>query len=197
MEEIDKRRLPVNMIVVSDHGMTKVELEDHIRIESILPEWRRIIEWVDFGPVTSIWPKKENEEEVYAALLEAAEKDEDVHFKVYKKGEFPAEWNYDRAESPRIPPIMVLCDIGYVMDYEKEKPAGILGYHGYDPESAEMRAIFLARGPDISEELLVRDPVQNVDLYPLMTRLLTIDSSNVSSMNGTDYLANLAINSSE
>lgn len=188
MKEIDKRKLPVNMIVVSDHGMTRVEPDNHIRIESILPEWRQMIEWIDFGPVTSIWPKKENEQEVFEALKSTEE-----HFQVYKKGEFPEKWKYDRIDSPRIPPILVLCEVGYVMDYEKNQSTGILGYHGYDPETAEMRAIFLARGPDISTDLLVRDPVLNVDLYPMMTRLLSI-TSNAASMNGTEYLANLAIN---
>lgn len=186
MEVIEKRNLPVNMIVVSDHGMTKVELEDHIKIDAILPDWRQMIEWIDFGPVTSIWPKMEFTEKVYDALKEAEE-----HYQVYKKGSFPVEWNYDRGESSRIPPLLVLCDLGYVMDYEKEKPTGILGYHGYDPDMEEMRAVFLARGPDISKDLIVQDPVLNVDLYPLMTRLLSITRS--ASMNGTDYLANLAI----
>ena len=189
MEEIEARKLPVNMVVVSDHGMATVDPEDHIRIDGILPKWREMIEWIDFGPVTSIWPKEESADAVYEALSAAAAGE---HYRVYKRGEFPAEWNYDRMDSTRIPPLVILCEVGYVMDFEKAKPVDIFGYHGYDPESAEMRAIFLARGPDITRELLVRDPVLNVDLYPLMTRLLQIDSV-TKAVNGTDYLANIVM----
>ena len=54
------------------------------------------------------------------------------------------------------------------------RPAGTRGSHGYDPATAEMRAIFIASGPSFRNgvELPAFD---NVDVYPLLARLLGLD----------------------
>ena len=45
------------------------------------------------------------------------------------------------------------------------------GEHGWDPDLASMKAIFLITGPGIRGGLTIPE-VQNVDVYPLMTELL-------------------------
>jgi predicted AlkP superfamily pyrophosphatase or phosphodiesterase len=45
------------------------------------------------------------------------------------------------------------------------------GAHGWDPDVASMRAIFLIMGPGIRKGVTIPE-VENVDVYPLMTELL-------------------------
>ena len=45
------------------------------------------------------------------------------------------------------------------------------GQHGWPPDVASMRAIFLIAGPGIKKGVTIPE-VENVDVYPLMTELL-------------------------
>jgi len=45
------------------------------------------------------------------------------------------------------------------------------GEHGYDNLDPSMRALFVARGPDIASGVRVA-PFANVDIYPLLAHLL-------------------------
>jgi predicted AlkP superfamily pyrophosphatase or phosphodiesterase len=45
------------------------------------------------------------------------------------------------------------------------------GNHGFDNQVESMRAIFLARGPDFNTNTII-EPVNNVDVYPLLCRLI-------------------------
>ena len=50
---------------------------------------------------------------------------------------------------------------------------GLPGAHGFDPTLASMAALFIARGPDFRGGLVVPG-FDNVDVYPLLARLLRI-----------------------
>lgn len=47
------------------------------------------------------------------------------------------------------------------------------GAHGYDPDSPAMRAVFIADGPAFGDGVVL-PPFDNVDVYPLLARLLGI-----------------------
>jgi hypothetical protein len=79
--------------------------------------------------------------------------------------------------------------MGWTMDYEG-KDSLISGYHGFDPKSEEMRAVLIASGPDIKQSNQEIEPISNINVYHLMTRLLSIEGA---PNNGTDYLSNLLL----
>ncbi|MGH8081248.1 MAG: alkaline phosphatase family protein, partial [Lysobacter sp.] len=62
-------------------------------------------------------------------------------------------------------------------DKVKTSPNRARGSHGYDPALPSMRAIFLARGPAFKRSGTLA-PFDNVDVYPLMARLLGIKAAN-------------------
>jgi len=53
------------------------------------------------------------------------------------------------------------------------------GQHGYDPRLVpDMKAIFLAAGPDIRAGVTLR-PFENVDVYPLIAKILGLPTGKI------------------
>lgn len=66
-----------------------------------------------------------------------------------------------------------------------------MGQHGYDPKLREMQAVFVGAGPGFREAAAYTIPFQNVDLYPLLTRLLGMERD--ESRDGTEALSLAAL----
>lgn len=156
-----------NIIVVSDHGMATVKPGQAIATEDMVaPEIARLVshgQSVGFAPL----PGKQAEAE--KALL-----GEHPHYQCWNKAQLPARWHY--GSNPRVPPI--ICQMQEGWDALRRvsltnRPAHDRGSHGYDPALPSMQAVFVARGPSFAQgkQLPVFD---NVDVYPLLTRLLGV-----------------------
>ncbi|XP_074594897.1 bis(5'-adenosyl)-triphosphatase enpp4-like [Brevipalpus obovatus] len=158
----------VNLIIVSDHGMA--EVQESIPILDL-------VKTSDYNvPNTSatiigVWPKDSADYE------KIADKFHQVSFKhnfrVYKRDEFPDFYHY--RSSHRIAPITLLANEGYELCSACwTKKSTKWGNHGYDNRLPSMRAVFIARGPDFREKFEQTTPFNNVDLYPMMLKLLHI-----------------------
>jgi len=157
----------VNLIVVSDHGMSEVSGDRLIRLDDYLD--LETVEIVDWTPVAAIAPLDGDTERVYRAL-----KDKHPHMQVYRKGEVPARLHFNA--HPRITPLVAIADDGWVITQRREVarrgPSSFHGgAHGYDPELPSMGALFVAAGPGIAEGRTV-PPFRNVHVYSLMAHLL-------------------------
>jgi predicted AlkP superfamily pyrophosphatase or phosphodiesterase len=82
-----------------------------------------------------------------------------------------------------VPAIVCQADVGWILT-TRPKPGAAMrdhqagpghatGAHGYAPEAPEMRAVFVADGPRIADGKRL-PPFDNVDLYPLLMRLLGV-----------------------
>jgi predicted AlkP superfamily pyrophosphatase or phosphodiesterase len=96
------------------------------------------------------------------------------HLGVWKKEEVPARLHY--GTSPRITPIVGVVDAGWMIAWRHGKAYDGRGEHGYDNAAPEMRALFLARGPDIRPGATIAE-FPNVDVYDLLARLLGITAA--------------------
>lgn len=153
----------VNLVVVADHGMAETSPERVVFIDDIAP--LDSITVVTMGWTTSLIPRTPEAE---AALV-----GKHPHLECWRKGEMPARLGY--GTHPRIPPVVCLSQTGWVVTtrarYAERPLTRVGGSHGADPHDAAMRALFLARGPDIRPG--VRLPVfDNVSVYPLVMTLL-------------------------
>ncbi len=162
--ELDATALPIDLIVLSDHGMVKVE-----------PDWVTIGQFVNLDGVETaggqLYPSDEAQRQrIYNALNHASEK-----FKAYRLKNVPKELHYD--ENPREGDPVIVPTGPYAIRMHgpapgKEDKAPIAGMHGFDPHSMpEMKASFFAAGPDIlaGKEL---KPFENVNVYPFIAHLL-------------------------
>jgi len=158
----------IDIIVVSDHGMASTPPDQRILLDHlIVPGHARI---VSTGAISGIIPAPGHEAEVEAALLGPHK-----HMTCWKKSQIPARLHY--GHNPRVPPVFCAAQVGWlIVSSEKSllhHGKAIYGEHGFDNAAPQMRALFVAHGPDFRRHLVVPE-FPNVDVYPLMTHLLHI-----------------------
>src|SRR5690606_25705510 len=157
----------VNLVVVSDHGMATVAPGHAVVLEDMVTVAEAKV--VSAGQVVGIVPNPGHGETVARRLLGAHER-----YDCWRKGELPARWHY--GTHPRIPPIVCQMHEGWdavPREYIARRPDHARGSHGYDPALPSMRALFVARGPAFRTGARIA-AFDNVDVYPLLARLLGI-----------------------
>jgi predicted AlkP superfamily pyrophosphatase or phosphodiesterase len=179
----------VNIIIVSDHGMARIDPSQVIFIDDYFdPKQAEALVWN--GCSTQIFPRPGAEQAIYSAL-----KSKTIpHAAVYRKQDMPARFHY--SNSKRIGDIVVMADEGWtIVSRERYRaPAnggGYRGAHGYDNLSASMRAIFIAHGPAFKQSQVI-EPFENIDLYNVMAMILGLKPA---SNDGGDVTAKAALRS--
>lgn len=157
----------LDMVVVSDHGMSATSPDRVVFLDDLVPgEWAHVVMW---GVLTGLAPVAEHRKEIERVLLAPHE-----HMECHRRDAMPARFDYGR--NPRIPPILCLARSGWVIgnhaNFER-KTHFSLGEHGYDIDDADMRAIFVAHGPSFRKGEVI-PPFDNVDVYPLLAHLLGV-----------------------
>lgn len=161
----------VNVVLVSDHGMAPLPPSQLLDAESMVaPDDARLVasgESVGFEPL----PGRHDAAE--AQLL-----GRHPHYECWRKQALPARWHY--GQHPRVPSIVCQMDEGWAAQPRalaaKRRQMGMRGAHGFDPALPSMRAVFVARGPAFVRGRVL-GPVDNVDVYPLLARLLGIPAA--------------------
>jgi predicted AlkP superfamily pyrophosphatase or phosphodiesterase len=156
----------VNLVVVSDHGMTELKAGQLIYLDDYIDS--KSADLVELGANLSLTPHTGAAEEVYRRLSRVP------HLKVYRKPEIPVAYHY--RTHPRIPAIIGVADEGWVVTTHADAAPGrplLRGMHGYPPDLPSMRAIFLARGPAFKKGTVV-EPFQNIHIYPLLAKILEL-----------------------
>src|SRR5271168_1847290 len=168
---LDSLHLPIDLIVVSDHGMEKVQGT-----------------WIDLDKYADLTNFQVDGSLLYASSEADAEKaynqlkKADSRFVVYRRAKVPA--NLDFNQNPREGDPVIVPTGPYLIrahaptEVTSPRPPP-LGMHGYDPATMkDMRAIFYAVGPDIRPDSTVR-PFENVNVYPLVAHILGLDPPKV------------------
>lgn len=164
--------LPVNIMVVSDHGMSNISPSHLISIEDVKNEEAYMT--VNNGALVNIYPKAvEGIDEIYKAL-----KEKEQHFKVYRTKDTPG---FEYVPSNKDwGAIQLIPDPGYYFVSASLKarrsasPDRVYGVHGYDPEELDMHGIFYAKGPSFKKGYTIPS-VKNIHLYPLMCNILGLE----------------------
>lgn len=155
-----------DLIVLSDHGMADVP-RDNIRFldDRLDASAYELRSW---GTLVGIVPKPGRGDEVERAFLGQQD-----HYRCWRRAELPAVWHYGR--HPRVAPIVCQSEVGWrVQTRANERwPQPVRGEHGYAPEDPTMRAVFAARGPSFRNGMVL-PAFDNVDVYPLLARLLDV-----------------------
>ena len=165
---LDALKLPVDLIVLADHGMAEFQ-GDFLNLSKFDPDVRAHTKRV--GPFT-LYPKSEAEaQSIFEALRGKSDK-----FVVYRRAEVPAYLHYDA--NPRSGDPIIVETGPYLMGFSDIKeppftPKG--GNHGYDPKRVpEMKALFIAVGPDIKQNFTLPS-FENINVYPLIAHILGLD----------------------
>ena len=155
----------VNIIIVSDHGMTETPSSKYINIAEYLNLDDVVI--VGRGPFMEIRPKNDNVDEIYQSLIGIE------HTQVFKKGETPKDFHY--GDNNRIEPILLLADEHWSLVTPGYSSS--FGSHGYDPNYRSMNGIFVAHGP-VFKSGFSGPEIRNVHLYEMMCSIMNVIPAN-------------------
>jgi len=171
LEEIQMRD-SVNIILVSDHGVTEVNSEKIINAEEILEGYQFISS--NSGPVMMISADEGDIKTIYSLL-----KMNENHYKVYLKSDIPDYYHF--SESPLIYEILLVADIGWAVITNKDlkwmKPENYKGNHGYDNHYLDMHGVFIAAGPQFKNSYKT-GTINCLDVYPLLCKIYNIIPNN-------------------
>ncbi|KAI9490532.1 alkaline-phosphatase-like protein [Zychaea mexicana] len=176
----------VNLMVVSDHGMSATDAKSrtiYYDDEFTEDEMSRIRS-VEGDPLLLIRPHTNDDDSVdvlYKAFLRLKQKT-GGHFRVYRRQDIPDRFHF--RDNVRIPPLLVLPDNEWIIT-TRNNPWISRGVHGYDNLDEQSRAIFVGQGPffwEDHEKGTTLEPFWNVELYSMFTRILDLEPA---SNNGT------------
>lgn len=164
-----------NIIIVSDHGMARIEQEQVIEVGQFIDLTQLTVPQFTgkYGgsaqTFIQIYGEGEALENAYAGLKSVNE-----HIHVYRAGEMPAHYHMDHPT--RGPALLAVADPGWTM---RTADVGgwsvpIPGNHGYDNLAPEMNAAFIAAGP-IFPQGKTAAPFENVNVYGMIACALGID----------------------
>jgi alkaline phosphatase D len=165
---LDKTKLPVDLVVVSDHGMVKVE-----------GGWVNLDEFADLSGFETVGPllyarTEEDRARAYNALKHASSQ-----FFVYRRKDVPAGLHF--SENQREGDPVIVASGPYAIRARKpgegkpDQPPQP-GAHGFDPRTVpQMKASFFAAGPDIVPGVNLK-PFENVNLYVWMAHMLGLNA---------------------
>ncbi len=164
LEGLKSRGVEANLVIVADHGMAAISGERVVMLDDQLDPSAFTV--TALGPVATLDPAPGREAEVERALLGAA-----PHRQCWRKGDLPARLAYGTHR--RIPAIVCLAETGWYIGVRSRTDAARIrgGAHGYDNAEPQMRALFIAHGPDIAPAVVLPN-MDSVDVQPLLARLL-------------------------
>jgi predicted AlkP superfamily pyrophosphatase or phosphodiesterase len=162
--ELKTLHLPVDLIVVSDHGM-----------ETVQGNWIDLDKFTDLSQFVTVGsliypPDDEAAARAYQQLRGASDK-----FVVYRRADVPADLHFNE-NAREGDPVVIPTGPYMIRAHASETPEivqpKVRGEHGYDPSQMKsMRAIFYAEGPDIVPGAKVV-PFENIDVYPFIAKIL-------------------------
>lgn len=155
-----------NLVLVSDHGMTATPIEQAIALDEHVP--RHLFELVNRGSVAGLRAREGHEAELEAAMSQPI-----PHIQCWRKEDVPARFRF--GSHRRIPPWVCMGDEGWTI-FDRAHLTRLSvnpGSHGFDPALDSMAALFVAHGPDFIKGSVLAE-LDNVDVYPLLARLLRI-----------------------
>ncbi|MGB9770368.1 MAG: ectonucleotide pyrophosphatase/phosphodiesterase [Candidatus Kapaibacteriota bacterium] len=155
----------INIVIVSDHGMTEIEKDKIVMLKDYLKIG--LIKVNSYGYIVSITGNKDSVEKAYNTL-----KSFENHFKVYKRNEVQAYYNFSK--NPLIGEVVVIPEFGWTVSFDtSEYTFRVKGNHGYDNHWMDMHGIFIAGGPSFKKGYKV-GTIKNIDIYPLICKILNI-----------------------
>ena len=172
LDGLDARGLSdaLNMLIVSDHGMSPTSqerviiLDDYIDLDDVFI--------VDYSPVAMI--NVRNGGTTPEALVRAL--DAAPNSSAYLRADVPAALNF--RDHDRIPEVIMIADDTWSIStrsfFEDDPARADGGAHGYDPRLESMLSLAIAHGPAFRAAHTI-DKGYAVDFYEAMTAVLGLD----------------------
>ncbi|KAK5965597.1 Type I phosphodiesterase / nucleotide pyrophosphatase [Trichostrongylus colubriformis] len=185
-----------NLVVLSDHGLAQIEEEEQFYLEECLSDYSKVIKVVNLHSMLMVFTEPEDEGHVHFELrvcdqwapMGDYEDTDTLLVKAHKLSEIPERLHW--AKSRFMSGVVLFTKPGTSIitrelpsipsandKSREEKQTG-----GWDPDTVQMRGIFMARGPAFKVNEKV-GPVEIVDIYQVLLNILAVEPAH--SHNGT------------
>lgn len=172
MKQVDETKLPVNVVIVSDHGMSELRHQEDTYVfldELIKPQEGFVL--VNGGTQAHLYVSDSMKcDSIFAHVKDGK------GFYAVMRHNFPERWHYNHERSGDI--LLVAKPGFYLMTGSREKilsdkkPGALFGVHGYDAlVVADMYGIFYAKGPALKSGIEI-PAFENIHIYPLIAKIL-------------------------
>ena len=157
--------LPVDLVVVSDHGMMKTE-----------GDWIELDKYADLSKFATAGTLLYTNSDADAQKAYDQLKIADAHFTVYRRANVPRELHDNNDARVGDPVIVATAPVAIRAHAPVAGGASpSAGSSGYDPRQfPQMRAIFYAEGPDVRSGVKLK-PFENINVYPFLTEILGLE----------------------
>ncbi|MBX3256392.1 MAG: alkaline phosphatase family protein [Chitinophagaceae bacterium] len=153
----------VNLVVLSDHGMTSVNTDRAVSLAEYIPK-----KWLALPAMGSPVVVLKAAPGYYDSILSVLPVI--PHVKAYPSSKVPARLHF--GNNPRALDFTLIADIGWsIITDPPEKIRK--GNHGFDNKENDMHAIFYAAGPAF-KQAYVHKPFENIHVYALLAHILNI-----------------------
>jgi predicted AlkP superfamily pyrophosphatase or phosphodiesterase len=159
---LDATYLPVDLIILADHGMVKTD-----------GNWITLDQYADLSHFKTDGTLLYAETEADAQrAYESFRAHPDTRFTAYRRADVPASLHFNT--NPREGDPVIVPNGPYVFRVHEGSRSPPAGEHGYDvTRMPEMKAIFIANGPDIRPGTRLPS-FPNVDVYDFIAKLLRL-----------------------
>jgi predicted AlkP superfamily pyrophosphatase or phosphodiesterase len=167
----DSLNLPVNFVIVSDHGMTTVDPLKPVPIPDALRD-TSVCRVSAGSTMIHVYVKNPLETDaLYRTIKSGA-----GEFDVYLHKDIPPLWHYGNTDDRfnRVGDILLVTRFPKIFKLGNRPTTP--GKHGFDPAEKDMHASFFAWGPQI-KKLGTIPPFENVNIYPFIAQLLGLTYS--------------------
>ncbi len=171
--ELSKIRMKdsINIIFVSDHGMTEISDKKIVSIKNIL--YGLNYKFGGIKPLAMIEPNEKDFELIYEKL-----KRNQQHFKLYRKNDLPRYYHFNKNKN--IYSLLLVANLGWSIINDVQTVSisehADKGNHGFDNNNMDMHGVFLATGPYFKSGYSV-GTLWNIDVYPLLCKIFNIPPS--------------------
>ncbi|NMP32342.1 alkaline phosphatase family protein [Thalassotalea sp. M1531] len=175
IKTVDK---PINLVIVSDHGMVNVDKIHEINTAKLTRTFSSDIKVVKGG--SQLFLYSNNKEAIKDATNQLDNhltkfSDNDKPFKIVTEVNAPTSWHINWLK-PFTPDIIVDAKPPHTFSYSNSHYSA-LGNHGFAPEySSSLNGIFIAQGPAFKHNLVI-EPFENIHLFPVFSKVLNLEFS--------------------
>ena len=162
---VSSLNLPVNFILVSDHGMALVNSQTPMRLPKAVDPTKFYVP--SGSALLQLYAKDISAiQSTYQALQKEAN-----GYDVYLKENMPKAYHYNNLDDKynRIGDIVLVAKLQNTFSLSGRPSSP--GKHGYDPRLPEMRASFRAWGPAFKSGKKING-FENIHVYPLVAKIL-------------------------
>ena len=180
-DAVTKTGLNVNFVFVSDHGMTRIDDKNPLKLPIKIDDNK--VKVVSNGNYVSLFVENQKDINAIYKQIKAVKTDK---YDVYKATDVPAKYKFSKKEDyhNRIGDIIL---IAHAPNYfsNNTPPKGSHGF--FVEETPEMKATFYAWGPNFKSGKEIKT-FSNTEVYPMLAKLLGLQIQ--GKIDGTDQLAN-------